>query len=185
MAIADFDIAVHSNPDFGDAYNGRGLVYLAMGRLDEAIADFDKAIELQPESGDAYNNRGAAYNNEGDYTRAMADFDMAIQVEPRFAKAYYNRALVHNALGRYAEVVADFVRTIQLTPERTLTAMNEPPGTLGGLNDRLLDYFQDMESEATSRWLTPTGVSPISPWRGIGKGCRRPPEGTGAGFGSG
>jgi tetratricopeptide (TPR) repeat protein len=149
MAIAEFNIAIHSNPEFGDAYNGRGLVYLAMGRLDEALADFDRAIELLPESGDAYNNRGAAYYHEGDYTRAMADFDMAIQVEPGFAKAHYNRALVHNALGRYAEAIADFDRAIELTPETTFAALNEPPpGVSAAPIDELLDYFRLMESEA-------------------------------------
>ena len=45
-AIADFDRAIHLNPDFARSYHLRGLAKEKQGTHTEAIADFDKAIDL-------------------------------------------------------------------------------------------------------------------------------------------
>jgi lipoprotein NlpI len=48
------------NPDHAEAYNQRGLAYLANGAHDRAIADFDRAVQLDPENLYARRNRDAA-----------------------------------------------------------------------------------------------------------------------------
>ena len=46
QAIEDFTEAVRLEPQFSDAYKNRGLLYTALGMVEEAQRDIDKAVEL-------------------------------------------------------------------------------------------------------------------------------------------
>ena len=46
------------DPNYADAYYGRGLAYGNLGELRRAIEDYDTAIRLDPNNADAYFNRG-------------------------------------------------------------------------------------------------------------------------------
>lgn len=73
LAITNYNQAIKLNPKMGKAYNNRGIVYVATGKLDEAIADFTKAIELDPKNGKAFNNRAVAYYYKRDVAKARED----------------------------------------------------------------------------------------------------------------
>jgi len=120
-AIRQFDIAIASAPDMGEAYNDRGLAYFAIGENDKALADFDKAIELMPNSGGPHSNRGAVYSSLGNYDQAIADLDKAIELSPGLAKAYHNRGLTYLSLGEADKAILDFDKAIELTPETLFT----------------------------------------------------------------
>src|SRR4030095_7009730 len=120
-AIGEFDTAIASAPDMGEAYNDRGLTYFAIGENDKALADFDKAIELMPNSGGPYSNRGAVYLTLGNYDQAIADLDKAIELCPGLAKAYHNRGLIYLILGEADKAILDFDKAIEITPESLFT----------------------------------------------------------------
>ena len=123
MALIDFNSVISSNPNYAEAYNGRGLVYDAQGDYELALTDFNKAIELQPDSPLPYNNRGCAFFEQGEYDRAISDLDQAIQLKTDLAKAYYNRGLVYEVLGNNEAAIADFTNAIQYTPEHSLQTL--------------------------------------------------------------
>lgn len=116
-AIVQFNMAIASQPEMGEAYNDRGLAYYAIGETDKAIADFNKAIELLPNPAISYSNRGGLYLFQGNYEQALADLDKAIELSPRLAKAYHNRGLTYLDMGNYDQAIADFDQAIELTPE--------------------------------------------------------------------
>ena len=121
-AIREFNLAIASSPDMGEAYNDRGLAYFAIGEYDKALADFDKAIELMPGSGGPYSNRGAVYLSLGNYDQAIADLDKAIELSPNLGEAYHNRGLTYLTLGEADKAILDFDKAIELTPEMMFTA---------------------------------------------------------------
>jgi len=41
----DFNKAIEIQPKYADAYNSRGSIYVAKGRMDLAFLDYSKAIE--------------------------------------------------------------------------------------------------------------------------------------------
>ncbi len=59
-AIADFDTAIHINPNAAEAYYYRGKARLALDHLDSAIADFDTAIHINPKYVEAHHLRAEA-----------------------------------------------------------------------------------------------------------------------------
>jgi tetratricopeptide (TPR) repeat protein len=53
-AIAAFEQAIESNPDFAEAWNNKGYSQMELGQIDEAIESFQQAIRLKPEFADTW-----------------------------------------------------------------------------------------------------------------------------------
>ena len=93
-AIEHFSNAIKWYPDFIDAYNWRGKIYLRVtGDFDKAITDYTRVIELypdfigatrvieyDPDYASAYFMRGWAYSKKGCYDRAKQDLIKAIEL---------------------------------------------------------------------------------------------------------
>ena len=116
-AIEDFNQAIRLNPNYSQAYNGRGLAYHNQGDYRRAIGDYNQAIRLNPEYAIAYTNRGFAYSGQGDYERAIGDYTEAIRLNPDFAIAYNNRGLAYHNQGDLDGAIADYNEVIRLNPE--------------------------------------------------------------------
>src|SRR5262245_41075594 len=56
-ALADFDLAVASDPNYAEAYYNRGITRFRMGNYERAIADFNRVIQINPRFIKAYINR--------------------------------------------------------------------------------------------------------------------------------
>ena len=160
-AIGEFDTALASAPDMGEAYNNRGLAYFAIGETNNALADFDKAIELMPNTGGTYSNRGAVYLSLGNYDQAIADLNKAIELSPDLAKAYHNRGLVYLSMAEADKAILDFDKAIDLTPETPFTSRattesrmptGESPFGNGALNGMLDEQtYADLPKTYASR----------------------------------
>ena len=57
-AIKDYTSAVRLEPNYAEAYNGRGANYANKRDFDNAIRDYNIAIKLKPECAGFYYNRG-------------------------------------------------------------------------------------------------------------------------------
>ncbi len=53
-AIADYDQALHQDPDHVHAYTNRGVAKFHLGRHTEASTDFDQALRWAPDTVEAY-----------------------------------------------------------------------------------------------------------------------------------
>lgn len=74
---------------YPEAYNNMGLVYEAMGKIDEATKNFRLAVENQ-KGGNyplANYNLGRLYRNQGNYGEAETALRLAIKQQPEFAEA--------------------------------------------------------------------------------------------------
>lgn len=151
-AIEQFNIAINLSPEFGEAYNNRGLVYFDQGEYDKAWVDFDKAVQLTPLSATPHNNRGAAYLAKGNTDAGLSDLNKAIEMEEKFAKAYYNRGLAYLDLNNPDQAIADFTKAIEYTPEWVTKMWNRIPTSVAtGEAPRLADltsFINFMQSYA-------------------------------------
>lgn len=113
-----YEQAIHLNPSFARAYNGRGDVFMLMNLPEKATQDYDKAIEHKPENPRFYQNRGKAKVAMQKYTEALADFDKAILLAYLEDETLYNdRGNVKLHLGQYKEAIADFDKAIDISPD--------------------------------------------------------------------
>ncbi len=95
----NYNKAIELDPNYANAYIGRGGTYGYLSQYERSIEDFNKAIELDPDNAEAYNNRGAAYFYLNQYERAIEDFNKTIELYPNHNKAYNSREMALNKLG--------------------------------------------------------------------------------------
>ena len=123
-AIEVYSRAIKLNPNYADAYYGRGYAYESKDNFDRAIENYTKAIDLKSDFDIFYINRGVAYGKKGDYDRAVEDFTKAIQLKPDDAEAYYNRGTVYGMKSNHNLAIKDFTKAIKLKPDYAIAYDN-------------------------------------------------------------
>jgi tetratricopeptide (TPR) repeat protein len=81
-AIADCDKGVSLAPRNAANLDGRALVLLRLGRLDEAIAGYDLALKLSPRQAESLYGRGLAKLGKGQGTAGQSDLAAARAIRP-------------------------------------------------------------------------------------------------------
>ncbi len=82
-AIAEFNLALQSNPNDAEALLDRGTCVMFLGRWDPAIADFEAAIKLKPDYAAAWGCRGLAHGRAGMFAASLADFEQMVKLTPQ------------------------------------------------------------------------------------------------------
>lgn len=81
----DFNRAIQTKPDMGEAYVNRGAAAVGARRYSEGLTDINKALELgvdEPEK--AYYNRALAYEGLDDMKAAYFDYQKAVELKPEW-----------------------------------------------------------------------------------------------------
>ena len=79
IALDEFSRAVEIDANFGQAYNGLGLVFAALGEDAKADANFKKAIQVQPASSESHNNYGSFLCAHKRYDESISQFLEAVK----------------------------------------------------------------------------------------------------------
>jgi Flp pilus assembly protein TadD len=115
-AIADFNEAIHLDPNRASLYRDRAQAYRQNGDLGLAIADYDEAIALDPKPAAPYRERGLALVAKGDLDRAILSYSTAVRLAPTDAQARLDRGLAFLARGQATDARADFEAALALPP---------------------------------------------------------------------
>ena len=113
-ALADFNEAIHLNPNRASLYRERALAYRQNGEVELAIADFDEAIALDPKFAAPYHERGLVLAAKGDLDRAILSYSTAVRLDPSDAQARLDRGLAFLARGQADDARADFEAALAL-----------------------------------------------------------------------
>ena len=131
------------------AYNTRGMLETARGRLAEAAEDFDSAIALNPGYVAAYMNRADAHVGGGRHALAIEDLDRAIELAPDFALAHYRRGVAHSELGDIEQAIASYNTAIDLSPGLVQAYMDRGRAyrMIGRRDEALFNFARVFESD--------------------------------------
>jgi len=95
-AIKDFDVAIHLEPDMGEAYVNRGAAAIGDHRYAESLPDLNRAIALGTEEpAKAYYNRALAYEGLDDVKSAYFDYQKALELSPEWTAPKQELARFH------------------------------------------------------------------------------------------
>jgi type IV pilus biogenesis/stability protein PilW len=97
-ALKELDQALQGNPQFPEAYLGRGIVYeFGYGKLADAERDYRKALELKADYPEAHNNLGQLLARTNRLEEAIREFEAALENmfyrEPFVARCNKGQAL--------------------------------------------------------------------------------------------
>lgn len=96
----------------------RGVMEVALGRIDDAMTDYNTGLTINPELGDGYVDRGAALIFLKRYDEAMADINKGIGLGQTYEHVgYYDRGVAEFYLGRATESYHDFKKALEIAPD--------------------------------------------------------------------
>jgi tetratricopeptide (TPR) repeat protein len=112
-----FTDRILDNPDVGDAWYRRGVVWLDRGEFDKAIKDFGEAIRLEPRQGAYFHARGNVWSKKQEYDKAIRDYDEAIRFSPNISVTFMTRGNAWSDKGEYDKAIRDYDEAIRLDPK--------------------------------------------------------------------
>jgi len=88
--IKCFNKALELDPNYVDAWYGKGMALFDSGKYEECITSYEKALELEERYGGWY-YKGMALHNLKKYEEAVECFDKALEIEPDDKEALKRR----------------------------------------------------------------------------------------------
>ncbi|MFT5451728.1 MAG: putative TPR repeat methyltransferase [Enterobacterales bacterium] len=111
-------------PDYPDAHNNLGNIYLKLDRLDEAQQCYQETLRLAPNRIETNNNLGILLRHMKDYPDSIKHLEKAIDLKPDWADAHYNLANTFAASGLEADAMRHYRAAIKLEPRYSLALKN-------------------------------------------------------------
>jgi len=105
-SLEDFNWVIHFKPSEKNL-NGRGILYIKMGKSASALEDFKEAIKLDPHYAASYFNLGNLLFNQQKHKEAVTFYTQAIQRKSSNPTYFYHRGLAHDNLNQYQEASKD------------------------------------------------------------------------------
>jgi len=125
-ALDEVKQALSAKPDYGDAYNLRGLIYASLGDVNLAEDSFRRALQANPRDGDTMHNYGWFLCQQRRFEEAHVQFDQALaqpqyRAQPRTLLA---QGVCQARAGRLADAERTLLRAYELDPSSPTTAVN-------------------------------------------------------------
>lgn len=137
-AIQDFDSALAEQPNYANAYFGRGnakfdlAVVNATSDYQSALTDFEAAYKLKPEDTSIGWNLGWTYYLTGRFDEAIATDLLALRSDPSLVGLQFNLALAQMVQGDFTAAEETYRNGVQLAIDSVTgahTSDEQPPAS--------------------------------------------------------
>jgi type IV pilus assembly protein PilF len=126
IALDEIKQALAVDPNYGDAYNLRGMIYARLSDPRQAEDSFRRALQLNARDADAMHNYGWLLCQQRRYDESIALFTQANAV-PLYngqSKTYMTRGLCELASGKRPEAERSFARSYELDASNPISGYN-------------------------------------------------------------
>lgn len=115
----EFRRALEMKPDFPEALNNLGAVYLARKRFADAVPPLEKAARdpLYTSRILAQSNLGWALYKLGQTEKGVAEIRGALAVAPRYCRGWQQLGIIYSEQGRLDDASSAFGRYIEVCPD--------------------------------------------------------------------
>jgi Tfp pilus assembly protein PilF len=117
-------LSLAANKNYTGAIGNNGLLFLRLGKLDEAIAEYKKAINLDPNYAVPYVNLGSALQDQNKTDEAIAEYKKAINLDPNYSIAHFNLGVSLEKQNKFNEAIAEYKRAIDTDPRNSGARIN-------------------------------------------------------------
>ena len=123
IALDEIKQSLAADPDFGDAYNLRGLIYMRLGDNDLAEQSFRRAVQLNPRDGNAMHNQAWLLCQQKRYDEADKVFaqTIALPAYTNSARTLMAQGICQVRAGRPADAERTLVHAYELDPGNPIT----------------------------------------------------------------
>jgi len=104
-------------PDWGQALNALGNLYLDQDRPEKAKPVFEKAANLNPPDLSACYNLGRLKQLENDHQGAIVIYRVMLEQQPNIGQVWNNLGVAYREIGKPDDAVASFRAAVRFAPE--------------------------------------------------------------------
>jgi tetratricopeptide (TPR) repeat protein len=115
--VRGYEVEIEKHPADAGLHDDAALLYLELGRADEAIAHFKTSLALKPQSAAAHYNLGTALTVARRLGEAAERYREALRIDPAYANAHNNLGNVYLAEGQFDAAIHEFSEVVRLQPE--------------------------------------------------------------------
>lgn len=115
-SIGLLDYVIETEPNYTNAYNIRGEIYMDKGELNNSLQDFEYALSLNTNFHNARYNRGECYYEMEMYSQALSDFQT---IKPKVVENQYLYNSIAKCYGKMNEknsALTYFSKSIKISP---------------------------------------------------------------------
>lgn len=126
VALDEIKLALQVDPNYGDAFNMRGLIYQRLGDNRQAEDSYRRALQLNPRDADTMHNYAWMMCQQRRFDESIAMFTQANAV-PLYggqSKTYMTRGLCELAAGRRELAERSFGRSYELDATNPISGYN-------------------------------------------------------------
>jgi type IV pilus assembly protein PilF len=126
IALDELKLAIQADPNYGEAFNLRGLIYMRLGDMRQAEDSFRRALQLNGRDADTMHNYAWLMCQQRRYDESIAMFTQANAI-PLYAgqsKTYMSRGLCEQAAGKRDLAERSFVRSYELDASNPISGYN-------------------------------------------------------------
>ncbi|MBI2772290.1 MAG: type IV pilus biogenesis/stability protein PilW [Burkholderiales bacterium] len=126
VALDELKQVILADPNFPDAYNLRGLIYMRLNDMRQAEDSFRRAVALNPRDPNAQHNFGWLQCQQARYDEAMRSFEQAM-ANPLYAeraKTLMAQGLCQARAGRKEDAERSLSRSYELDAANPVTGYN-------------------------------------------------------------
>jgi tetratricopeptide (TPR) repeat protein len=152
-AISFYNKAIDADPEYADAYSGRGLAYFKIKDYQQSLKDLNRAIAVKPEYPGALTNRALTLIALKEYNKALIDVNRSIELKPEYARAYNVRSGAYINLRNNQKAIEDCNKAIELNPNFPEAYVHR------GTAQRNIEKYED----ALNDFQKAIGINPADP----------------------
>ncbi len=125
-ALDQVKLAIVAEPNLGDAYNLRGLIYASLGDNVLAEESFRRALQINARDADTMQNFGWYLCQQKRYAEANQQFNQALAIAQYGggSRTLLTQGVCHAYAGNLAEAERSLVRSYQMDSGNPATAVN-------------------------------------------------------------
>jgi type IV pilus assembly protein PilF len=126
VALDELKLALLADPNYGDAFNLRGLIYQRLGDMRQAEDSYRRALQLNAKDADTMHNYAWMMCQQRRYPESIALFTQANAV-PLYggqSKTYMTRGLCELAAGLKQPAESSFARSYELDATNPISGYN-------------------------------------------------------------
>ena len=123
-AVAMFQRALATEPDYVDALVNLSSALQAGGAFGEASVAFERALRLIPDQAESLFRLGHVLHTQGRTADAAAQYARAIRLKPDFAPALCNLGIIHTEAEQQTEAVGYYQRALASDPTLAVANLN-------------------------------------------------------------
>ena len=116
-AKLSFENSIRIKPEFPDAHNNLGAIFLETCNLDEALNSINTAIKLKEDYVDAYANLGLVYKEKNFFQKALTILNKGLSYDLNNNAILSNIGEVYEGLNNYKKAEDYYLKVIKLDPE--------------------------------------------------------------------